>query len=145
MFRKTYPDATYEEFENKDALRHPLLEDQGHLYCYCMRCISIGRMKIEHYRSQKRHRDLQLDWKNMLAACTGGEGSPPPQQTCDTRKGEEDLTVDPQSSNVEHLRGTDQPGFTFRIPNDGDVDGDVDGEITTVVGSRSGSGSGSGL
>lgn len=61
-------------------------------------------MKIEHYRSQHRHREQELDWRNLLAACSGGEGRPPASQTCDTRKGDEDLVLDPRTDSVRAIR-----------------------------------------
>ena len=69
-----------------------------------MRRIDKSNVKIEHFRSQSRYGHLELEWKNLLAACPGGVGRPRSQQTCDTRKGDEDLTVDPCSNNVERLR-----------------------------------------
>lgn len=44
-----------------------------------------------------------MDYHNLLAVCKGGEGSAFEQQTCDTRKGNRKLTIDPQ--NKVHMRG----------------------------------------
>jgi uncharacterized protein (TIGR02646 family) len=104
-YRKTAdPNRSYVAFANKDELREPLLEDQGSLCCYCMRRIEPRDMKIEHYRSQHRHREQELDWRNLLAACNGGEGRPPASQTCDTRKADEDLVLDPRTDSVRAIR-----------------------------------------
>jgi uncharacterized protein (TIGR02646 family) len=104
-YRKTAdPNRSYAAFPSKDALREPLLEDQGWLCCYCMRRIDAGDMKIEHYRSQHRHRTQDLDWSNLLAACSGGEGRPPASQTCDTRKADDDLVLDPRTESVRAIR-----------------------------------------
>jgi len=97
---------SYPNFEPKAALRAALLRDQQHLCCYCMRRIKDGSMKIEHYRSQHAHTDLQLDWPNMLGACEGGQGQPPRLQTCDTRKGDRELTVDPRDAVDRTVRYT---------------------------------------
>ncbi len=109
QFRKSGgPNLTYNAFPDKDSLRRPLLEDQGDICCYCMRRISRKNMKIEHYESQDKNPQRQLDWKNILAACEGGERSgertPRSLHTCDTRKGNEKITIDPQTDNVEGLR-----------------------------------------
>lgn len=104
-YRKTAdPNRSYAAFPAKDELREPLLEDQGSLCCYCMRRIDARDMKIEHYRSQHRHPDHALDWRNLLAACSGGEGQPHAIQTCDTRKGDGDLMLDPRTDNVHAIR-----------------------------------------
>jgi uncharacterized protein (TIGR02646 family) len=98
------PNRSYAAFPNKDELREPLLEDQGSLCCYCMRRIDARDMKIEHYRSQHHHPEHALDWRNLLAACSGGEGRPHASQTCDTRKGDEDLVLDPRTDGVRVIR-----------------------------------------
>ncbi len=89
------PNCTYNDFPNKDALWTPLLEEQGYLCCYCMQRIDAREMKIEHLQCQSKHSDSQLKWRNMLASCKGGEGKRRSQQTCDTRKGDAELTIDP--------------------------------------------------
>ncbi len=52
-------------------------------------------MKIEHWRCQSRHADLELSYSNLLAACLGGHGQPDHLPHCDTRKGERDLKFNP--------------------------------------------------
>jgi len=52
-------------------------------------------MKIEHWRCQSRHADLELAYSNLLAACLGGHGQPQDKQHSDTRKGEQDLKFNP--------------------------------------------------
>jgi uncharacterized protein (TIGR02646 family) len=103
-YREAKKGISYDDFTEKDALREPLVEDQGGLCCYCMCRIEPDEkhMKIEHYRSQARHPDLQLKWSNLLAACRGGERKPPQFQTCDTRRRDDDLTIDPQEDRDVH-------------------------------------------
>ncbi len=52
-------------------------------------------MKIEHFKSQSKHKELQLDYKNLLGCCNGGVGLPQKQQTCDTFKGDKELSLNP--------------------------------------------------
>ena len=85
----------YNNYRNKDDLRKSLLTEQGHICCYCMQRISIDKMKIEHWKPQNIHPELQLDYNNLLGACKGGEGSPPQSQHCDTRKGDKQITINP--------------------------------------------------
>jgi uncharacterized protein (TIGR02646 family) len=91
---------------DKDQLRGQLISDQGFICCYCMKRIPEGERpfcKIEHVKSQKYHPDLQLTYRNFLIACTGNEGSPNIMQTCDTFKGEKDLSFNPsdKTRNIE--------------------------------------------
>jgi uncharacterized protein (TIGR02646 family) len=101
--------ATYGSLpqEVKDELREQLAREQGYLCCYCMQRIrpAPDGMKIEHWAAQTHpatsHR--QLEWKNLLGACKGGEGSPQRDQHCDTRKGDTPITVNPTEERCERL------------------------------------------
>jgi uncharacterized protein (TIGR02646 family) len=84
----------------KERLQEALLHEQGHLCCYCMARISREAMKVEHHRCQERYPERAVDYSNLFAACPGGQGLPRAQQTCDTHKGNADLTIDP-SGNIE--------------------------------------------
>jgi uncharacterized protein (TIGR02646 family) len=89
--------CSYENYPAKDDLRAALVRDQRGLCCYCMtRVEATGTaMKIEHWRCQSHHADLELTYSNLLAACLGGHGQPEALQHCDTRKGERDLKFNP--------------------------------------------------
>ncbi len=41
----------------------------------------------------------KLEYKNLLAACKGNQGSAPNEQHCDTRKGDQDIKYNPADSN----------------------------------------------
>lgn len=119
---RAVPGATYDgkDFTPvKDDIRGALLRDQMALCCYCMRRISgearahptkpdappVVQMKVEHWQSQDAYPARQLDWTNMLGACPGGEGSPRSDETCDTRKGEDAITLNPlDAAHVSTLR-----------------------------------------
>lgn len=104
----------YANFDNinkldKDALRTSLLNEQGHICCYCMKRIpEINKnpdCKIEHFLCQQDHSTEALNYKNMLLACSGQQGSPEHLQTCDTKKGNKTLTFSPANKdrNIEDL------------------------------------------
>ena len=91
----------------KEALRQSLLAEQGHICCYCMKRIpekteTDGRvsyeMKVEHFQCQDNYGGLQLTYTNLFGACTGNEGKPKKLQTCDTKKGNSELTINPISN-----------------------------------------------
>ncbi len=91
------PHSDYDNYADKDTLRHALLTEQKGLCCYCMKRIYNGpdTMKIEHWHCQANHENEQLNYQNMLGACIGGKGQPPHLQHCDTRKGNCDLKWNP--------------------------------------------------
>lgn len=89
-------------------LRANLLSEQGHICCYCMKRIpqkiekdgTISyEMKVEHFRCQDNHPTLQLSYSNLLGACRGNEGNPKKLQTCDTKKGNIDISINPTLTN----------------------------------------------
>jgi len=79
----------------KSDLKKALLSEQGGICCYCMCRITEEAMKIEHLKCQERNKHLSLDYRNLLAACKGGEGSPQKLQHCDTRKANRDIGLNP--------------------------------------------------
>lgn len=99
---------------DKDELRISLIEEQGHICCYCM-CRIPRRLKneeieknypdskIEHVKCQSKNKDLELSYQNLLLACNGRHGYPRQMQTCDTFKGENDLSFNPadRTKNIE--------------------------------------------
>ena len=90
-------DSNYDNYGDKKALRKALATEQRVLCCYCMGRIrrAANEMKIEHWRSRSRYPDEQLNYRNLLGACRGGEGQPRASQHCDTRKGDDDLLWNP--------------------------------------------------
>lgn len=91
----------------KQAIREQLLREQGWLCAYCMKriadpkAINEGRfdettaMKVEHWHCQEKHPGEQLNYQNMLGVCLGNEGQPLEKQTCDSRKGNQELKYNP--------------------------------------------------
>ena len=91
------PHSNYGNYADKDGLRHALITEQRGICCYCMGRVHNGHdaMKIEHWRSQDGYPAEQLNYRNLLGACMGGEGGPRGLQHCDTRKGNSDLHFNP--------------------------------------------------
>ena len=89
------PHSDYDNYPDKDSLRAMLVNEQRGLCCYCMGRIRSDSMKVEHWKCQSRFPGDQLDYRNLLGACQGGEGQPRSRQHCDTRKGDSDLRWNP--------------------------------------------------
>ena len=89
--------SDYDNYREKAELRRALVTEHRGLCCYCMGRISsaLTGMKIEHWRCQRRFPHEQLNYRNLLAACLGGEGQPRHRQHCDTSKGDKDLEWNP--------------------------------------------------
>ena len=103
---RSRPDAVYDGphfTEVKEKIRISLLAEQGHLCAYCMQRISANAMQVEHWQCQHNFPARQLDWQNMLGVCRGNQGQPKNSQTCDTRKGDADLCLNP-ADNAHHVR-----------------------------------------
>lgn len=128
--RKT-PYSDYDNYAGKDALRCALITEQGGICCYCMGRIRKGptTMKIEHWLSQSRYPDQQLEYRNLLGACLGGEGQPQSLQHCDTRKGDRDLLCNP--ADPDHHIET-----RLRYEVDGSIrsdEGEFDAQIEDIL------------
>ena len=52
-------------------------------------------MKIEHWQSRAHYLDEQLNYRNLLGACKGGEGKKSGSQHCDTKKADRELQWNP--------------------------------------------------
>ena len=99
------PHGDYGNYPDKDTLRNMLANEQRGLCCYCMGRIKSDSMKVEHWKCQSRFPGQQLDYRNLLGACRGGQGQPRSRQHCDTRKGDSDLRWNPANqSHVIELR-----------------------------------------
>jgi uncharacterized protein (TIGR02646 family) len=94
--------SDFDNYQGKDDLRRALAGEQRGLCCYCMGRIREDprTMKVEHWRSQDNYPHEQLNYRNLLGACIGGEGQPANHQHCDTRKRNLDLMWNP--ANPEH-------------------------------------------
>ena len=121
------PHCDFDNYAYKDVLRAALVAEQHGLCCYCMRRIDSrsSSMKIEHWHCRTNYPGEELDYRNLLAACPGGEGQPRPLQHCDTRKADDDLLwnpADPQRSVEQRISygidGTirsDEPRFVRQL------------------------------
>jgi uncharacterized protein (TIGR02646 family) len=96
------PQATYENYREKDTLRASLVSEQRGICCYCMQSIRPveGSMKIEHWHSQGGYPDEQLVYSNLLGSCMGGDGQGESVKHCDTAKANKDLSRNP--ANPDH-------------------------------------------
>lgn len=95
-------------FDDMDAdvkiqLRESLLKEQGHLCAYCMRRITDAKdTKIEHFEARTPENELQ--YHNLLAVCRGGDGGPVKAMSCDTKKGNRQIFINPlNKSDMERI------------------------------------------
>lgn len=84
--------------EIKKKILESLLAEQGNLCAYCMCRISDeegeNRATIEHCKPQSVFPEKSLDYKNMVAVCSGNrENHIEKDMTCDAKKGNQLLKV----------------------------------------------------
>lgn len=100
----------------KDQVREALICEQGHLCAYCMRSIpderilekdeDLSDVYIEHWQARSAERtnmeNKGLDYRNMLAVCSGNEKAPEATGkrkkrffTCDKKRGSKPLKINP--------------------------------------------------
>ncbi|MEW6235542.1 MAG: retron system putative HNH endonuclease [Candidatus Omnitrophota bacterium] len=87
----------------KDIIRRALMNEQGHICCYCERRIVEGDCHIEHFRPQSDGVD-PLDYSNMLCSCLDQIEERIPRH-CGYLKGDwfdEDLLISPLNKDCEN-------------------------------------------
>lgn len=94
--------ASYDDMPHqvKEVVLDALMQEQGHLCAYCMKRIPQTKgnppVSIEHWEAQSSHPDKELDYRNMLAVCSGNRGCGCHDDlTCDAKRGNIPLTVNP--------------------------------------------------
>ncbi len=107
--------ANYDGYSPKKSLKEALLTEQGYICCYCMRRISIDNMEIEHWQPQSKYPELQINYKNLLASCSGNRGSQKDNQHCNPRKGDVEIIINPAdvSKNCENYIRYSSTGKIF--------------------------------
>jgi len=81
----------------KRDLHLSLLNEQGHLCCYCGRRIGPEDSHVEHFRPQELFQTLELDYENLHASCIRQKNPGSPLH-CGHHKGnwfEEHLHISP--------------------------------------------------
>jgi len=89
----------------------------------------VGKMKIEHWHCQSNYPNEQLDYKNLLGVCMGGEGFSPHEQHCDTCKGDRDFCMNPTDP-AQHIEQQIKFLGNGVIKSDNDV---LDFELNDVL------------
>ncbi len=98
--------ADYDELvsSEKDEIKRVLLGEQGYKCAYCMSKINMSSSTIEHYiprNGKNGDMSLSLDYRNLFAVCDTTRGCPEEEQTCDVKKGDKLLHIDPRLQ--EHI------------------------------------------
>lgn len=137
QYRKQ-PGATYENMSSdlKQQIVESLLKEQGHLCAYCMRRIPENRklptgvkpVTIEHWypRNPQSKDDIGqgLDYKNMLAVCSGNRGCGDERNmTCDAHRKNKEIKVNPCDARTLSTITYSSQGLIKST--DRDIDGDL--------------------
>lgn len=94
---------TFREFrgEDKRKFQQKLIEEQGHICCYCGMRISDKNSHIEHLKPQSNYQEEELNYYNLLASCQL-KREPKEPQHCGVKKDnwyDDDLMVSPLEPN----------------------------------------------
>ena len=97
-------------------LKDALLEEQGHLCCYCLSRISFEKMKTEHW-SPRTNTNLVFNYNNLLAACTGNFCT---GNHCDTLKADTPIAINPTDrlNNVENIISYSSSDGSLNYPSE---------------------------
>jgi len=88
------------DYQTKNELKEQLLQEQGHICCYCMSSIAQEKMIVEHFKCRDKYPKLQLDYQNMLGSCLGTKGKPKYLQHCDLKKENYEITLNPANLKI---------------------------------------------
>jgi uncharacterized protein (TIGR02646 family) len=69
MCQRNQPNWARLPAEIKSKLRTALLNEQGHICCYCERRIVAGEFHTEHLKPKNQYPQLQLEYDNLLCSC----------------------------------------------------------------------------
>jgi uncharacterized protein (TIGR02646 family) len=84
----------------KEAVRNALLSEQGHICCYCLRC--INKVEIEHIKSQKDFPEKDVAYTNLIASCAR-DASEDKILHCNAAKGAIEIALNPTDKNLMQL------------------------------------------
>ena len=100
-----------------------LIKDQGYICCYCMQKIYTNGLTsasplyptIEHYIAQhtqeSKNKNLDTDYKNMLATCHGNDKKDPENKHCDSNRGGKEFKyLNPLDKSCETVLGYGDDG-----------------------------------
>lgn len=57
--------------KRRQKMRSQLIEEQGHICCYCMKRILLDKSHIEHFWPKAYFPQIDLEYNNMFASCNG--------------------------------------------------------------------------
>ena len=81
---------------DKEAIKDILLREQHYRCAYCTCKILSGNSTIEHYIPQSKDALLSLEYRNLFAVCIATRELKWKFKTCDDRRGDRELHIDPR-------------------------------------------------
>lgn len=111
--------------DEKDKLKAILINEQNNRCAYCTRKIDLETSTIEHYiprNGSNGDGTKSLDYNNLLAVCNTTRNAPLKLQTCDVKKGDKVLKIDPRiQSHIDSIK-YDKKGIISSDNSDFDYD-----------------------
>jgi hypothetical protein len=66
----------------------------------------MQQMEIEHWQPGSKYPELQINYKNLLASCSGNRGSKKDNQHCNPRKGDTEITYTLNTSGEQVIQAS---------------------------------------
>lgn len=138
-------------FENLDkevslAIKQALLQEQGHICCYCGKRIMLDNKTIlEHILCRNDYKELALSYNNILASCDGGQSDRRGQKRkekrlfpshCDDKKSNKIIPLTPVCVDCENKFAYDDEGGVYGITPEAEQTISVLGLDCTTVKNR---------
>ncbi|MCM1256543.1 MAG: TIGR02646 family protein [Roseburia sp.] len=101
----------------RQQLREHLIEEQGHICCYCMKKIFQNNSHIEHFWPKASFPQKDLEYNNMLASCNG-DGTISLDEHCGHKKEDwwKENMVSPTEAEVENMFQYSVDGKIHSLP-----------------------------
>jgi len=107
---------TYDKLsgQEKRDVKNALMQEQGHICCYCERVLKYSDSHIEHLNPQCHNEEERLDFKNMLCSCQQQLKKGEPLH-CGNSKGDNIILITPLQNDCRAkftYTGDGQIGYT---------------------------------
>jgi uncharacterized protein (TIGR02646 family) len=102
----------------KIEIQQMILDEQGHICCYCENKIEIDESHIEHIRPQDKYPNLDCDYTNLLVSCIKNPTKEKHKSHCGHYKGnwfDEGVFVSPLDPSCENRFGYREDGSIYGL------------------------------
>lgn len=127
--------------EDKNPLKEVLINEQGGVCAYCMSRIKMSNSTIEHFIPQHGPNgdiSLSMDYRNMFAVCTQTRCQKEQNKTCDDKKEDSLITINPSHrSDIDQIKYSSSGKiYSERKDFDSDLNNTLNLNQATLINNR---------